>query len=64
MRGRRNWHSPTVGDPRGFAERRFFGIYLLEILDRRCDGPCAAVANRAVAALRRHDCWEIALADG
>ena len=51
------------GDPRGFAQRRFFGRYLDEILDRAVSGGCvqpvAALADRAE---RANGAWKINLA--
>jgi len=48
------------GDPRGFAQRRFFGRYLDEILDRAVSGGCvqpvAALADRAE---RANGAWTI-----
>lgn len=53
------------GEPRGFAERRFFGTYLRHILvEAVASGHVEIAATKAVGASRRDDHWEIALEDG
>ena len=53
------------GDPRGFAQRRFFARYLGEILDEavasRCTGLIEATAVRGA---RTADGWQVELDDG
>ncbi|MEO6255858.1 MAG: FAD/NAD(P)-binding protein, partial [Sphingomicrobium sp.] len=52
------------GEPRGFAERRYFGAYLRDILDEAvASGHVTPIADTAVAATRRDGGWEIALED-
>ena len=53
------------GDPRGFAERRFFGRYLRAILDEAVvSGHAEVVSSSAVAATPNADGWRIDLDDG
>jgi len=53
------------GDPRGFAERRFFGRYLRAILDEAVvSGHAEVVSSSAVAATPNVDGWRIDLDDG
>ena len=53
------------GDPRGFAERRFFGRYLRAILDQAvASGLVEVVASKAVAAVPGADGWQLSLEDG
>ncbi len=53
------------GDPRGFAERRFFGRYLREILDNVvASGLGEVVSSTAVAATPGADGWWVELDDG
>jgi len=53
------------GDPRGFAERRFFGRYLRAILDKAVgSGHAKVVSSSAVAATPNADGWRIDLDDG
>ena len=53
------------GDPRGFAERRFFGGYLQSILDEAVSsGQVELAAATAVAATPGTDGWRLELADG
>jgi uncharacterized NAD(P)/FAD-binding protein YdhS len=51
------------GERRGFAERRLFGRYLCEILDR-ANGKIEVVEQTAVGATRAADGWEVELGDG
>jgi len=53
------------GDPRGFAERRFFGRYLRAILDQAvASGHVKLVSNEAVAAAALADGWQLSLDGG
>jgi uncharacterized NAD(P)/FAD-binding protein YdhS len=53
------------GDPRGFAERRFFGRYLRAILDEAvASGRVEVVSSKAVAAAPTADGWKLELQDG
>ena len=53
------------GDPRGFAERRFFGGYLRAILDDAvASGHAQVVPSKAVAASPGADGWQLDLEDG
>ena len=53
------------GDPRGFAERRFFGRYLRAILDEAVEsGHVEVVASKAVHAEPGSDVWNLELDDG
>jgi uncharacterized NAD(P)/FAD-binding protein YdhS len=53
------------GDPRGFAERRFFGRYLRDILDEAvASGRVELVSSRAVHAAPGADGWHLDLEDG
>ncbi len=53
------------GERGGFAERRFYGAYLGDILREAQDsGKAMPVAGEAVGAERRDGGWEVALADG
>ncbi|MEO7603145.1 MAG: FAD/NAD(P)-binding protein [Sphingomicrobium sp.] len=56
----------AIGGKRdGFAERRFYGAYLGDILREAQDsGKAIPVAGEAVGAERRDGIWEAALADG
>jgi len=52
------------GDPRGFAERRFFGRYLRAILDEAvASGRVEVVSSKAVAAAPTADGWKLELQD-
>lgn len=53
------------GEREGFAERRFYGAYLEEVLaDAEDTGHVALVQAEAVSAKREEGCWEVLLADG
>ena len=53
------------GERGGFAERRFYGAYLTDILREAQDsGKITPVAGEAVGVERREGSWEVALADG
>ena len=53
------------GDRRGFAERRFFGRYLCELLEEAVAGGCTnLIEASAVAAERIDGHWRVTLDDG
>ncbi|MEO7365657.1 MAG: FAD/NAD(P)-binding protein, partial [Sphingomicrobium sp.] len=53
------------GDPRGFAERRFFGGYLRRVLDAAVTlGQVEIVASKAMHAVRGAEGWHVTLEDG
>jgi uncharacterized NAD(P)/FAD-binding protein YdhS len=53
------------GDPRGFAQRRLFGGYLLEILDEAvASGGVTIVHGAAIGAERADGLWRLQLEDG
>ena len=53
------------GEPRGFAQRRFFARYLGSILDQAVASGCVdAVEKTAVSASRGADAWRISFDDG
>jgi uncharacterized NAD(P)/FAD-binding protein YdhS len=53
------------GDPRGFAERRFYGRYLRAILDEAAtSGHVEVVSSKAVHASLEADGWQVELEDG
>jgi uncharacterized NAD(P)/FAD-binding protein YdhS len=55
----------AFGDPRGFAERRFFGRYLRAILDEAvASGQIEVVASSAVHAAWQATGWSVELDDG
>jgi uncharacterized NAD(P)/FAD-binding protein YdhS len=55
----------AFGDPRGFAERRFFGQYLRAILDEAvASANVEVVSSMAVAATPGADGWQLDLEDG
>ena len=55
----------AFGDPRGFAERRFFGRYLRDILDQAvANGHVELVSSKAVAATPTAEGWRVELGDG
>jgi uncharacterized NAD(P)/FAD-binding protein YdhS len=53
------------GDPRGFAQRRFFARYLAELLDEAVTSGCAQpVEATAVSGSREDDGWRVTFDDG
>lgn len=53
------------GDPRGFAQRRFFACYLGDILNDAIASGCTEVVEAtAVGGMREGDGWRIAFDDG
>jgi uncharacterized NAD(P)/FAD-binding protein YdhS len=53
------------GERGGFAERRFYGAYLEDILaEAVATGHVVPVEGEAVSARRDGDCWDVVLADG
>ena len=55
----------AFGDPRGFAERRFFGRYLRDILDEAvASGRVDVIASKVSAAAPGPEGWTLELDDG
>ena len=52
------------GDPRGFAERRFFGGYLDGILSNAVESGCTNVIQASATGATRNGGWSVALDDG
>jgi uncharacterized NAD(P)/FAD-binding protein YdhS len=53
------------GEPDGFAERRFYGAYLEDILaEAESTGHVAPVEGEAISARLNGACWDVVLADG
>ena len=53
------------GESEGFAERRFYGAYLADVLgEAKATGHVATVDGKAIAAEHRDDGWEVTLATG
>ena len=53
------------GDPRGFAQRRYFGRYLGELLDEAVESGCTYLVNSsAIRAQWTDGCWSLEFGDG